>query len=301
MKLWAISDLHVGHRKNREALAALPFFGSDWLIVAGDVGESEEHLDFALAELCRRFARVLWVPGNHELWTVSSREQEGARGEAKYDALVALCRRHGALTPEDPYPLWTGEGGPRRIAPLFVLYDYSFRPDDVTQEGAVAWAEEAGLLCTDEHLLHPDPHPSIPAWCAARVALTERRLGELDPSERLVLVNHFPLDERLLKLWLLPRFSIWCGTRRTRDWHLRYPVDAVVYGHTHKRATDWLDGVRFEEVSLGYPRDWSQEEGAQAYLRQILPAPAAAWREPPSWSRRSPPWLAHLLARVRGS
>ena len=136
------------------------------------------------------------------------------------------------------------------------------------------------MLCTDEHLLHPDPHPSIPAWCAARLAVTERRLDQVDPAARIVLVSHFPLDERLLKLWLVPRFSIWCGTRKTRDWHRRYPVDVVVYGHTHRRATDWLDGVRFEEVSLGYPRDWSQEQGMAAYVRPILPAPATGWKEP---------------------
>ncbi len=70
MKLHALSDLHVGHRLNREAIAALPSYGDDWLIVAGDVGETEAHLDVTLDVLCRRFAQVLWVPGNHELWTV---------------------------------------------------------------------------------------------------------------------------------------------------------------------------------------------------------------------------------------
>src|SRR5262249_30032576 len=158
----------------------------------------------------------------------------GARGEAKYQRLVDVCRRHGTLTPEDPWPVWPGEGGPRVIAPLFLLYDYTFCPDDVGPERAVEWAAESGLVCTDEHLLHPDPHPSIPAWRAARVALTERRLAEVDPAARLILVNHFPLEERLLRLWLVPRFSIWCGTRKTRGWHLRYPVEAVVYGHIHR-------------------------------------------------------------------
>ena len=105
----------------------------------------------------------------------------------------------------------------------------------------------------------------------------------------LVLVNHYPLDERLLKLVFIPRFSIWCGTRRTADWHTRYHVDTVIYGHMHRRATEWLDGVRFEEVSLGYPRDWSQEAGMAAYLHQVLPAPTSVWEDPPSWVPPSPP------------
>jgi 3',5'-cyclic AMP phosphodiesterase CpdA len=292
MKLWAISDVHVGHPKNREALAELPSYGDDWLIVAGDVGETEAHLDFTLSVLSQRFAQLLWVPGNHELWTVPGRDGD-ARGEAKYQRLVEVCRRHRTLTPEDPYPLWTGEGGPHVIAPLFVLYDYSFRPDTVTEQGAVAWAEEAGLVCTDEHLLHPDPHPSIPAWCAARVAYTEARLDALDRGTPLVLVNHFPLDERLAQFRLIPRFSIWCGTKKTHGWHLRWPVTTVVYGHTHRRRTDWFDGVRFEEVSLGYPRDWSPEESVQSYLRPIFPPPDAGWKEP-----RPPAWLKLLAEKL---
>ena len=48
---------------------------------------------------------------------------------------------------------------------------------------------------------------------------------------------------------------------------------AVVYGHLHLRGTHLRDGVRFEEVSLGYPRDWNRDLGVGAYLRQILPPP----------------------------
>jgi hypothetical protein len=61
----------------------------------------------------------------------------------------------------------------------------------------------------------------------------------------------------------------------------------------HRRRSDVLDGVRFEEVSLGYPRDWLQEMGIAAYLRQILPAPAQRWEEPPLWAPPSPPpeWI----------
>jgi hypothetical protein len=32
-----------------------------------------------------------------------------------------------------------------------------------------------------------------------------------------------------------------------------------------------VDGIRFEEVSLGYPRQWQPALGLAAYLRQILP------------------------------
>ena len=45
-------------------------------------------------------------------------------------------------------------------------------------------------------------------------------------------------------------------------------------------VTLWRDGVRCDEVSLGYPRDWRRARGVAAYLRQVLPAVAVADRRP---------------------
>lgn len=272
MKLYAISDLHLANPANRDALAALPHFPEDWLILAGDVGETVEHLHFALRILTRRFAQVLWVPGNHDLWTLPT-DHHQERGEQRYQLLVAVCRSYGVLTPEDPYVRWPGPGPACLLAPLFTLYDYSFRPDDVPFEQALEWAAETNVVCTDEVLLHPDPYPSRQDWCAARCAVSEARLQAAAPHGPLVLINHFPLRQDLVNLRWIPRFSLWCGTRRTQDWHTRFPVVAAVYGHLHIRGSHLRDGVRFEEVSLGYPRDWKQSRGMAAYLREILPGP----------------------------
>ena len=65
MRLLAISDLHLAGALNREALAALPEHSDDWLIVAGDVAERLDLVDWALGLLAGRFAKVIWVPGNH--------------------------------------------------------------------------------------------------------------------------------------------------------------------------------------------------------------------------------------------
>ncbi|HEY5003293.1 MAG TPA: metallophosphoesterase [Ktedonobacteraceae bacterium] len=281
MKLYAISDLHVGYKINRNALEALPPHPEDWLILAGDIGESQEHLQYTLDLLTKRFARLFWVPGNHDLWSTRNQqnrsnggnEEERLRGEEKYLALVKICRQYGVMTPEDPYTMWTGEGGPALIVPLFLLYDYSFRPDTVAEEDAVAWAEETNVVCSDEYSLHPDPYPSRSAWCQARCLYSEQRLQEIPAGAPLILINHFPLRERLVRLKRIPRFSLWCGTKRTEDWHTRFPASVVVYGHLHMRATDYQDSVRFEEVSLGYPPQWRQEHGVEGYLREILPGP----------------------------
>ncbi|RYZ41025.1 MAG: metallophosphatase family protein [Myxococcaceae bacterium] len=196
MKLYAISDLHLRHTENHQALAALAPRPDDWLIVGGDVGETLADMDLMLRTLTARFRQVVWVPGNHELWSMPS-EQPPLRGEARYLRMVDLCHRYGALTPEDPYPRWPGDG----------------------------------------------PH------------------------------RHYPLRYEHVRLPRIPRFSIWCGTRLTEDWHTRYRAEVVVTGHLHMPATLWRDGVRFEEVSLGYPQQWRHRGGLERCLREVLPGP----------------------------
>jgi 3',5'-cyclic AMP phosphodiesterase CpdA len=271
-RLLAISDLHVVYPENRKLLEDLrPYSGRDWLLVAGDVGEVFADIEWALDTLRRRFATVVWVPGNHELWTHPN-DPVQLRGDARYRQLVEMCRGMGVITPEDPYPVWEGPGGPVAVVPLFVLYDYSFRPDGVaTKEAALERAYEEGVVCTDEMLLHPDPYPDRESWCLARLESTERRLAALDPAMPTVLVNHFPLVRDPTRVLRYLVFAQWCGTARTADWHVRFRAAAVVYGHLHIRRTTWYDGVRFEEVSVGYPREWQWRPAAPG-LRQILPA-----------------------------
>jgi hypothetical protein len=269
MNLWAISDLHVGYDENRRAVEALPAHPDDWLILGGDTGETPAHLDFVLRTLQPRFAQLIWTPGNHDLWTPKTLPAE-QRGVAHYDRLVRLCRSYGVLTPEDPYAKWPGDGPARAIVPTFTLFDYSFRPASVPRERAIEWAAESGVRSADEELLAPDPYRTCDEWCAARVEATEARLDALPRDVKLIVVNHFPLRADLAVLPRIPRFSIWCGTTRTNDWHRRYNIEAAIYGHLHLRSSRTVGGVRFEECSLGYPKQWNQQKTLQDYLRKIL-------------------------------
>jgi 3',5'-cyclic AMP phosphodiesterase CpdA len=279
-RLLALSDLHVAYPENREFIENLrPGAEGDWLLLAGDVGEIFADIEWALRTLSSRFASVIWVPGNHDLWT-HPEDPVQARGVERYQLLVEKCRSLGIVTPEDPYPVWDGPGGPVTIAPLFLLYDYSFLPEGArTKEEALAIAYETGIVCSDEMVLHPDPFPSREAWCHDRIAQTERRLAERDPALPLVFLTHWPLTREPTLVLRYPQFAQWCGTTRTRDWHVRYNATTVVYGHLHIPRVIWQDGVRFVEASVGYPREWRRrpprpgvpEPGVP---RQIFPVPA---------------------------
>lgn len=171
MSLFAISDLHLIHAQNREALFTLQAHPDDWLAIVGDVGETEVQLHFAFDVLGARFMKMIWVPGNHELWT----DRSQLKGMEKYHTCIELARSYQVLTPEDPYTLMEFDGQPYYICPLFTLYDYTFCPMRLTPNEALMWAEETGIRCLDETRLCAAPYNSIVDWCHTRCDMTERR------------------------------------------------------------------------------------------------------------------------------
>jgi 3',5'-cyclic AMP phosphodiesterase CpdA len=97
--LFAVSDLHTSHAANRRIVDDLrPESSDDWLIVAGDVGDTFGDIERVLRLLRQRYAKVIWTPGNHELWTLQQ-DPVQLRGEARYQALVRMCPRPRTSSP----------------------------------------------------------------------------------------------------------------------------------------------------------------------------------------------------------
>lgn len=271
--LYATSDLHVTHQGNAAVVDEIvPETSDDWLLVAGDVAERASVVIDTLATLRERFATVVWVPGNHELWT-TARDEVQLHGPERYEYLVWRCRAIDVRTPEDPFPVWPHTDQPLTVAPLFVLYDYSWRTpaaEGGSRAQALAQARAAGVVCTDEYFLHPDPYRGKGEWCAARVELSQRRLAAIPEGHGTVLVAHWPLHRHPTAPLYWPEFALWCGSVETSDWHRRYRAEVAVYGHLHIPRTTHVDGVRFEEVSVGYPREWRKRARGRVPLRKIL-------------------------------
>lgn len=283
--LWAISDLHVAHRGNEHLVDQIrPSADDDWLIVAGDVSERTDDIIDTLRRLRTRFHTVVWVPGNHELYT-TAKDPLQVFGVSRYDYLVQAARDLGVVTPEDIYPLFDpGDGSdPVRVVPMFLLYDYTFRPEGTTSAlSALALARERNVVATDEFLLSPEPYGTRDAWSRARIEATRARLDALDPAEETILINHWPLRREPTDALIYPEFALWCGSELTADWHQRYNAACAVYGHLHIPRTTWYDGVRFEEVSVGYPREWSRRGLPEPLLRQIAPDPGVRQEDLPT-------------------
>ena len=275
MQLLAISDLHLSQASNKDAILKMSDHGDDWLIIGGDISEKPELHEFLFKELNKRFGKIIWVPGNHDLWTEDARDQQIERGVDKYNLLVELSRSFGVITPEDPFVEWPEKLQDREgaliIAPLFLLYDYSFRPKSVSRENIKDWVRQVHAECSDEFLLHPTPYESREQWCKARCDFSIDKLSDIPSTSTTVLINHWPLRLDLINLPRVPRFTPWCGTKITHDWHKKFRASVVINGHLHTRRTDFIDECRFEEVSLGYKRQWNPNLGIDYYLRQIMP------------------------------
>lgn len=248
--LWAVSDLHAAVKANTTHIDAIaPTDPTDWLIVAGDVAERQDLIVRVMAKFVERFDTVIWVPGNHELF---SRSADRYRGREKYMALVKSLREMGVITPEDPYPMFGGV----TIAPLFTLYDYSFRGEGMTVDEALAAANRHNVVMSDE--LAIAPFVDIRAWCWDRLAYTTKRLSRIEGPT--ILVNHWPLVQEPTLRMRWPELALWCGTKHTRSWPRRYHAEAVIYGHLHMPGIMQVDGIKHIEVSLGYPREWRARE-----------------------------------------
>ncbi len=296
-RLWALSDLHLNYAVNRAAARALAPRAEDWLLVPGDIGETEAHLTAFLEDLVPKFAQVVWAPGNHCLWAMAE-AAEAPVGERKYQAWVKHLRAAGVLTPEDPPVTVDTPGGRCRVMAVFGLYDYSFAPDSLwdaaarpaptaaERERILAWAAEERTASGDILFLKTDPHPDIAAWCRSLSDIAQQRLAAVaagpEPGLPIVLVTHYPTRRDLVRLSRIPRFVPWCGTRASEAWYGRHPLAVVVHGHLHIRASRWRDGVVHEEVSLGGPKYWAPGHGLAAYLREIRLPTAAQVLAPPA-------------------
>ena len=90
MRVFAISDLHIDYKENHRWVQRLSNcdFTDDVVIVAGDITDRADPMSDILCGLKQKFARVFFVPGNHDLWV---RPTERCDSLEKFHALMALC------------------------------------------------------------------------------------------------------------------------------------------------------------------------------------------------------------------
>lgn len=263
MRLILTSDLHydvVRSRGPTEDLArTIARTGADMLVFVGDLAAA----DLAILErtfgLFDTFAgRMLFVPGNHELWT-----PPGGDSRRRYEVeLPDLCRRCGVHYLDD---------GPFVADGLAVVgsvgwYDYTFRSAAMNiplrfyqhkvSPGAARLREEYRHLVDGHDDLPPDVGDVCVRWmdgthvrlamsdveftCARHARLKQHLDAVIERARRIVVaLHHVPFFE------LVPRSaapsltfaSAFMGSELFGELCLQYPIVTHVYcGHAHQRG-----------------------------------------------------------------
>ncbi len=119
MRVFALSDIHIDYEVNARWIKNLSTaeYQDDVLILAGDVTDTLRLLEWCLGTLRKRFKKVMFVPGNHELWVI--REGREKNSLQKFDDVCAVVESSGASM--QPF-----RDRGVSIIPLLTWYDYSF-------------------------------------------------------------------------------------------------------------------------------------------------------------------------------
>lgn len=246
MRIFAVSDIHIDYETNAKWVADLSLadYQDDVLILAGDVSDTRRLLEWCLATLVKRFRKVLFVPGNHDLWVV--REDKGKDSMQKFGEVSALVESSGASMQPFFAPGVT-------MIPLLGWYDYSFgEPSDELRS---MWMDYRACRWPDGYT-----EQSIAAYFGA---FNDRHARPA--AGKVITYSHF-----------LPRIDVMPGAIPAAG-RLLYPIlgstqlelqlrrlnaNIHVYGHSHVNRHVTIDGVTYINNAFGYPSEtWITSKG----------------------------------------
>jgi len=239
MRVFTLSDIHIDYDVNARWVANLSNaeYLDDALILAGDVTDSRRLLDWCLSALAKRFKKVLFTPGNHDLWVI--REDREMNSLQKFDDVRAVVESSGASMRA------FRERGVS-IIPLLGWYDYSF--GEPSEELRSMWMDYRACRW---------PRGYTENDVAAHFAALNDEQVRVE-GDTVITYSHF-----LPRIDLMPEFiptankllyPILGSTRLERQ--LRSLNSSIhVYGHSHVNRHVKIDGVTYINNAFGYPNE----------------------------------------------
>ncbi|XP_024030687.1 uncharacterized protein LOC112094309 isoform X1 [Morus notabilis] len=261
IRVFVVSDLHTEYAENMKWVECLSTvrYKNDVLLVAGDVAETYSNFILTMSMLKDRFEHVFYVPGNHDLWCRRDGESY-LNSLEKLNKLLEACRALGV----EINPTVIEDLG---IIPLFSWYHESFdKEEDITG----IHIPSLEMACKDFHACKwPGELSSGDASLALYFdAMNERNQNVVDKIQRIcsqiVTFSHFvPRQElcpekRMLFYPKLPKIiGSDCLEHRIRSIHGTEGDESAchVFGHTHFCWDAVIDGIRYVQAPLAYPRE----------------------------------------------
>lgn len=237
MRIFALSDLHIDYDENARWVANLSVaeYQDDVLILAGDMTDVRRLLDWGLTTLVKRFYKVLFVPGNHDLWV--ARENHEQNSLQKFDDICEIVESSGAsmqaFCERDV-----------SIIPVLGWYDYSF--GEPSEELKSIWMDyracrwPSGFTEKDVAAYFEAFNNKQVSPVAGKVITYSHFLPRID-----LMPGFIPAAKKLLYPVM--------GSAQMDLQLRRFNPGIHVYGHSHVNRQMKIDGVLYINNAFGYP------------------------------------------------
>ena len=239
MRVFALSDIHIDYDVNAKWIANLSIaeYQDDALILAGDVTDTRRLLEWCLGALAKRFKKVLFVPGNHDLWVM--REDRGKNSLQKFDDVCAVVESSGASMQA------FRERGVS-IIPLLAWYDYSF--GEPCEGLKSIWMDYRACRWPSGFM-----EKDVAAYFAA---FNDKQVSPA--GNKTITYSHF-LPRIDLMPWFIPSANKLLypvlGSAQLERQLRRLNSSIHVYGHSHVNRHVEIDGVSYINNAFGYPSE----------------------------------------------
>lgn len=237
MRVWVTSDLHIDYRRNKQFFQQLSVvdYQSDILIIAGDISHQLVEVIGLFRSLVRKFKKVLFVAGNHDLWVTP--EDNVDYSWQKMQQLYHLAQQEGIVTTA----LTIGE---LYMVPLQSWYDFSFGHPSATIQRAwqdfkyCQWEESL------EELTAKLIDQNIPS-------LSTTKTQVISFSHFLPMATLIPTQVPTIVKALLPVM----GTQLLLPQIQQLESTIHIYGHSHLNRKVGVGNTVYINNAFGYPKE----------------------------------------------
>ena len=239
MRIFAISDLHVDYEENFNWLVNLSNldFKNDMLIVAGDISDLIDKLKLSFGQLTKKFSRVFYVVGNHDLWVIRNKIKDSIQS---FGMIQEIAQDNGVITTPFHFQSFS-------IIPLYGWYDYSFGTPQKELNNmwvdyyACKWPENFNEAAITEYFV--SMNEDFPDSAKNNLTISfSHFLPRID-----LMPLYIPYSRRILYPVL--------GTSRLETQIRKLKSQIHIYGHSHVNANTVIDGIRYLNNAYGYPNE----------------------------------------------
>ena len=258
LKFGVLSDIHIDINERKLApgqsydslLAEYLYHNEiDVLLLAGDISSDyRESLAFLDKMKNHRVSKILFVPGNHDYWSIRNKETDTNKINLLFnereESLVA-----NPFIVNDTYAVVGNPG----------WYDYGFACNKYTEEEFEAKKLRVGGW-NDRLYVH---------WGKSDRDVSREMLAQIEKDmekvadKRVVLMTHVvthpqfivPLPHRVYDY-----YNAFLGSRSYMTLYDKYPITKSVMGHVHFRKTLVEDAITYYCACLGNGRHWYTDD-----------------------------------------